>query len=56
MKIITVKSELILVDMNEEELAVLTSIFECVVSKFPINYLGVPLHYETLRRRMSNPL
>ena len=50
------KSELIPINMDDQELADFLSILVCNKGNFPIKYLGIPLHYDKLRReRISNP-
>ena len=41
---------------NEDSLGPSTEIFECVVASLPIKYLGIPLHYDKLRREDVQPL
>ena len=42
--------------MVEEELQVLVGILTCNKGNFPIKYLGIPLHYDKLRREDIQPL
>jgi hypothetical protein len=39
-----------------EELDQFADIFGCLVGDFPIKYLGIPLHYQKLRREDLQPL
>jgi hypothetical protein len=51
------KSELIPINCeDEEERLRFASIFGCPVGDFPIKYLGIPLHYNKLRREDMQPL
>jgi hypothetical protein len=51
------KSELVLVCVLEmEEMQIYSDIFGCPVGDFPIKYLGIPLHYQKLRREDLQPL
>ena len=49
------KSELIPINMDDQELADFLSILVCNKGNFPINYLGIPLHYDKLRREDIQP-
>jgi hypothetical protein len=44
------KSELIPLGMKDHEIEAFTHIFCCSHRKFPIKYLGVPLHFKKLKR------
>src|SRR4051794_15345654 len=44
------KSELIPIGFSDEEAVTISNIFGCVIGKFAIKYLGIPLHFEKLRR------
>jgi hypothetical protein len=50
------KSELIPVNLNIEKIHMAAHIFGCPVGSFPINYLGIPLHFDKLRREDIQPL
>jgi hypothetical protein len=50
MKINYNKSDMIAVNMSEDQTNNFAKNFCCKVGKFPFTYLGVPLHYEKLRR------
>jgi hypothetical protein len=50
MKINYNKSGMVPVNLEEEETLQYSRIFCCKVGSFPFKYLGVPLHYEKLRR------
>jgi hypothetical protein len=41
------------INLDEEETQGYTKIFCCKIGKFPFTYLGVPLHYEKLRREYN---
>lgn len=56
MKINYSKSELIPVGMSPEQVAPFLSIFGCTEGTFPIKYLGIPLHYDNLRKEDIQPL
>jgi hypothetical protein len=50
MKINHNKSDMVPVNLGEEETLQYSRIFCCKVGSFPFKYLRVPLHYEKLRR------
>jgi hypothetical protein len=51
------KSELILVNIVDEGvLQIYSDVFRCPVGVFPIKYLGIPLHYQKMRRKDLQPL
>ena len=50
------KSQLIPMNLESEEAASLAEVFGCPIGKFPIKYLGVPLHYDKLTREDLQPL
>lgn len=56
MKINYTKSELVPIGMTSEEHIPFSNIFGCPVGDFPIKYLGIPLHYDKLRREDVQPL
>jgi hypothetical protein len=56
MKVNYCKSELIPINLDADETTELQHILECVVGSFPIKYLGVPLHFEKLRREDLQPI
>jgi hypothetical protein len=56
MKINYHKSELVPCNMTEDQIHSAAHILGCPVGAFPIKYLGVPLHYEKLRRGDIQPL
>jgi hypothetical protein len=56
MKVNYYKSELIPINLDADETIELQHILECVVGSFPIKYLGVPLHFEKLRRENLQPI
>jgi hypothetical protein len=56
MKINYHKSELMAINLDSEELPPFLDIFQCVAGKFPMKYLGIPLHFEKLRRVDLKPL
>ena len=49
------KSEIIPINMDDQELADFLSILVCNKGNFPIKYLGIPLHYDKLRRERGYP-
>ena len=49
-------SDLLTMNMNEEEDLALARLFCCNLGKFSIKYLGVPLHYTKLRREDIQPV
>jgi hypothetical protein len=50
------KSELIPINMDTDETQPFLEIFQCVMGGFPVKYLGIPLHYDRLRREDLQPL
>lgn len=50
------KSEVIPMNLEEEDIHTVSHIFNCSIGKFPIKYLGVPFHYEKLAREDIQPL
>jgi hypothetical protein len=50
MKINYNMSDLIPVNISELETQMYSRTFCCKIGKFPIKYLGVPLHHEKLKR------
>lgn len=50
------KSEVIAMNVEEEEAHEIAHLFSCPLGNFPIKYLGIPLHYENLRREDIQPL
>jgi hypothetical protein len=56
MKINYHKSELMAINLSSEDLKPFLDIFQCVAGKFPMKYLGVPLHFEKLKREDLQPL
>jgi hypothetical protein len=50
------KSELIPCNMFEEQTHTTAHIFGCPAGSFPIKYLGIPLHFDKLRREDIQPL
>jgi hypothetical protein len=47
------KCDLVPINVPEEQTKVLSQVFGCKVSKFPLKYLGVPLHYSKLRKDLQ---
>jgi len=43
-------------NVNEQERGGMVEILGCPEGTFPINYLGIPLHYEKLKREDIQPL
>jgi hypothetical protein len=50
------KSELIGINLDNMEIGPFLEIFQCVEGHFPIKYLGLPLHFEILKREELQPL
>src|SRR3954466_6577998 len=50
------KSELIPINMTETDARPFLDIFECIMGNFPVKYLGIPLHFEKLKREDLQPL
>ena len=49
------KSELIPINLEPPDIHRISHIFCCPVGDFPIKYLGVPLHFDKLRREGIQP-
>ena len=56
MKINYSKSELIPIGMDVKESTPFAEVLGCRMGSFPIKYLGIPLHYDKLRREDIQPL
>lgn len=50
------KSELIPMNLEEADTHRIAHIFGCPIGELPIKYLGIPLHYDRLRREDIQPL
>ena len=50
------KSEMVPMNLEDQEVENLKEVFGCPVGTFPIKYLGIPLHYQKLRREDLQPL
>jgi hypothetical protein len=50
------KSEMIPINISNEESQKIAIIFSCPIGDFPMKYLGVPLHHDKLRREDIQPL
>ena len=50
------KSELVPINLCEDDVNALKSIFGCSIGTFPIKYLGIPLHHDKLRREDIQPI
>ena len=50
------KSEIIPIGITAEEVVSFSNIMGCTVGALPIKYLGIPLHYDKLRREDIQPL
>ena len=50
------KSALIPINVSSEDLQRFIDIFQCVAADFPVKYLGIPLHYDRLRREHLQPI
>lgn len=50
------KSEIVPLNLDQEEAHRVAHIFSCPLGSFPIKYLGVPLHYDNLSREDIQPL
>lgn len=50
------KSELIPINMSEDETMRYIDVLKCKGGTFPIKYLRIPLHYDKLRREDIQPL
>lgn len=50
------KSELIPINIENDEFVIFLDLLGCSGGKFPIKYLGIPLHYDKLRKEDIQPL
>lgn len=50
------KSELVSMNLEPDEAHRLANIFSCPLGSFPLKYLEVPLHFESLCREDVQPL
>jgi hypothetical protein len=50
------KSEIIPMNLSDVEAHDLSHFFSCPLGEFPIKYLGIPLHFDNLRREDIQPL
>jgi hypothetical protein len=50
MKINYHKSELMAINLEQEEMQPFLDILQCAVGTFPMKYLGIPLRFEKLKR------
>jgi hypothetical protein len=50
------KSEMVPINLDDESVHRLAHILACPVGKFPIKYLGIPLHFDNLTRDDVQPL
>lgn len=50
------KSEIITMNLEEEDTCKIAKMFNCPVGSFPLKYLGVPLHYDKLSREELQPM
>jgi hypothetical protein len=50
------KSESIPINIEVDELQPFVDMFQCEVGSFPVKYLGLPLHFNKLRREEIQPL
>lgn len=50
------KSEIISLNLAHQDLQNIAEAFGCPVGTFPIKYVGVPLHYEKLKREDLQPI
>jgi hypothetical protein len=48
------KSKFIPMNLVDEEIHEISHILNCLVGALPFRYLGVPIHFEKLKRRSSN--
>jgi hypothetical protein len=55
MKINYRRSETVPINMGVQEISDFVENFGCYMGNFPIKYLGIPLHYEKLRRGRIDP-
>jgi hypothetical protein len=50
------KSEWVPTNLDDEQIHEIAHVLSCPVGKFPIKYLGVPLHFEKLKREDLQPV
>jgi hypothetical protein len=56
MKINFYNSDMTPINMEESEAQQFAKVFYCKVGSFPFNYLGIPLHYDKLKREDLQPV
>jgi hypothetical protein len=56
MKVNYNKSELVPLNLEPDKAETFKMIFDCLEGSFPIKYLGVPLHYDKLRKEDLQPI
>jgi hypothetical protein len=56
MKISFHKSECIPMNLDEESIHIIAHVLNCPVGSLPVKYLGIPLHFEKLKREDLQPL
>jgi len=50
------KSEIVPMNLNPSEAHEISHIFGCPIGSFPLKYLGVPLHFDKIKREELQPL
>jgi hypothetical protein len=50
------KSEFIPMKLDESDIHNITHVLACPIGSFPVKYLGIPLHYDKLKREDVQPL
>ena len=50
------KCDLIPINVDEEQARLVAEALSCKLGKFPLKYLGVPLHHSKLRKENLQPL
>jgi hypothetical protein len=55
MKINFHKNEIIPMNLEEGQIHEIAHVLNCLVGKFPLRYLGIPLHYDKLKREDLQP-
>ena len=56
MKINFHKCDLVPINVDEDQAQAFAQTLSCKIGKFPLKYLGVPLHYAKLRKEDLQPL
>jgi hypothetical protein len=56
MKINFLKSEMVTLNLRESDTHAVSHVLSCPMGSFPLKYLGIPLHFEKLKREDLHPI